>query len=85
MHCVTHEMQLALKDASHDLDYMTDKFHPTLKKLFNFYHYSARRTRNMEEAAENVQLPSRLKKFPQLKTLRLTGCEQRLVEAVITD
>ena len=85
VHCVAHDLQLAILDASHDLDYMTNTFDPTLKKLFNFYHYSGRCTRDLEKAAAELNLTKELKRLPQWKSLRWAACEQQLVEAIIAD
>ena len=37
IHCVAHDLQLAILDASSDLECMSKTFDPTLKSLFNFY------------------------------------------------
>ena len=86
VHCVAHDLQLATMDASKDLEYLTRDFDPTLKVLFNHYHYSPKRQRTLEEIAAQIgQQPGELKKLTQWKNLRWAACEEQLIEVVQDD
>lgn len=86
IHCVAHNLQLAIMDASKDVDYIAKKFDPTLKKLFNHYHFSPKRQRSLQKtAADALKKPSDLRKLTQWKNLRWAACEERLVDVLLTD
>ena len=83
VHCVAHDLQLAIMDAAKELPYMLH-FDDTLKALFKYYQYSARRQRGLEAAAEDVGM-DKLRKLSKLKDLRWAASEARAVDALVAD
>ena len=84
IHCIAHDLQLAILDAAKDLDYMR-KFDDTLKSLFKYYQNSSRRLRGLELAAQEIGMAGALKKLTKVKTLRWAASEKRAVEALLAD
>ena len=83
VHCVAHDLQLASMDAAKELPYVLH-FDDTLKALFKYYQYSARRQRGLEAAAEDVGM-DKLRKLSKLKDLRWAASEARAVDALVAD
>ena len=52
VHCVAHVLNLSILDSAACVTYLTSTFQPTMKKLFNFYHYSPKHPRELKEIAE---------------------------------
>ena len=84
VHCVAHDLQLAIMDAEKELPCMLH-FHDTLKVLFKYYQYCARRQRGLEAAAEDVGMDTELRKLSKLKDLRWAASEERAVDALVAD
>ena len=80
VHCVAHRLQLAILDAAKDLPYLGEKFEPTLKKLFNFYHYSPRRQRDLKEIS--TILDHEISKLGEIHAVRWVASKLRALQAL---
>lgn len=83
VHCVAHLLQLAILDAASGITYLTHTFEPALKKLFSFYHYSAKHLTNLENVADVIE--TALKHLGPVHKVRWVASKTRAISAIIVD
>ena len=83
IHCVAHNLQLAIMDAAQDLPYLSEKFEPTLKKLFQFYHYSPTKQRGLTNVAQLLE--EDIVRLGNIHTVRWVASKVRALNALRKD
>ncbi|XP_070550348.1 zinc finger protein 862-like [Ptychodera flava] len=79
MHCVAHKLELAALDANKSVKYM-EKFEDTIKGIYNFYHYSPKRRRELTEICAIIQQCTA--HFSSVKQVRWLASKDRAVKAL---
>ena len=79
VHCVNHNLELAILDMKNQDPYML-KFESTLKEIFKLYYYSTKRRRELYTVAEI--LDQKLMHYGGLKEIRWLSSQHRAVKAL---
>ena len=79
IHCVAHKLELAVLDASKSCPQMA-KFEDTLKGIFNYYHFSPKRRRELKEISHLFE--TELAHFSAVKQVRWLASKERAVSAL---
>ena len=79
IHCVAHKLELAVLDASKSCPQMA-KFEDTLKGIFNYYHFSPKRRRELKEISHLFE--TELAHFSVVKQVRWLASKERAVSAL---
>ena len=79
VHCVAHTIELAVLDAVKNLDFVS-RFEETLKGIYNFYHFSPKRRRDIKQISD--VLDQDLCHFTAVKQVRWVASKSRAIAAV---
>ena len=79
IHCVAHKLELSVLDAAKSMPYL-QIFEETLKSIFNFYHFSTKRRRELAEIAD--LLSTMLTNYSSVKAVRWVASKSRTLLAV---
>ena len=79
IHCVAHKLELAVLDASKSCPQMA-KFEDALKGIFNYYHFSPKRRRELKEISHLFE--TELAHFSAVKQVRWLASKERAVSAL---
>ena len=79
IHCVAHKLELAVLDASKSCLQMA-KFEDTLKGIFNYYHFSPKRQRELKEISHLFE--TELAHFSAVKQVRRLASKEHAVSAL---
>lgn len=79
VHCVAHNLELAVCDAKKDVPYLED-FEKVLKGIFKLYYYSPKRRRELAEIASN--LDRELKHYGGIQQVRWVASQHRALKAL---
>lgn len=79
IHCVAHKLELSVLDAAKSMPYL-QKFEATMKSIFNFYHFSPKRRRELAEMADLVS--TMLTNYSSVKAVRWVASKSRALVAV---
>ena len=77
--CVAHKLELSVLDAAKSMPYL-QIFEETIKSIFNFYHFSTKRRRELAEIA--VLLSTMLTNYSSVKAVRWVASKSRALLAV---
>ena len=76
-HCINHNLELAVLDLKKSEEHLQN-FETTVKNIFNFYHWSPKRRRELSNIA--VDLNEKLLRFGGLKQIRWLSSQKRATE-----
>ena len=79
IHCVAHKLELSVLDAAKSMPYL-QIFEETIKSIFNFYHFSTKRRRELAEIAD--LLSTMLTNYSSVKAVRWVASKSRALLAV---
>ena len=79
IHCVAHKLELSVLDAAKSMPYL-QIFEETIKSIFNFYHFSTKRRRELAEIAD--LLSTMLTNYSSVKAVRWVTSKSRALLAV---
>ena len=79
IHCVAHKLELSVLDAAKSMPYLST-FEETIKSIFNFYHFSTKRRRELAEIAD--LLSTMLTNYSSVKAVRWVASKSRALLAV---
>ena len=79
IHCVAHKLELSVLDAAKSMPYF-QIFEETIKSIFNFYHFSTKRRRELVEIAD--LLSTMLTNYSSVKAVRWVASKSRALLAV---
>ncbi|KAJ8318674.1 hypothetical protein KUTeg_003765 [Tegillarca granosa] len=80
LHCVAHKLELAALDANKHCKYVIEQFEQTVKGIFNFYHYSPKRRREVKEVADVLDVT--FSHMSDVKQVRWMSSKYRAIEAL---
>ena len=79
IHCVAHKLELSVLDAAKSMPYLST-FEETIKSIFNFYHFSTKRRRELAEIAD--VLSTMVTNYSSVKAVRWVASKSRALLAV---
>ena len=79
IHCVAHKLELSVLDAEKSMPYL-QIFEETTTSIFNFYHFSTKRRRELAEIAD--LLSTMLTNYSSVKAVRWVTSKSRALLAV---
>ena len=81
VHCVAHRLELSILDVIKDISYI-GKFESVVKKVYEFYSRSPRRTKDLKEIADIMEDESIIK-FTGILAVRWVSSKLRAVKALL--
>ena len=83
VHCIAHNLQLAIGDVCKEIRYVNEKFQPTVLNICKFYQASPRRSSQLSDVGNALE--QTFLKIPPVHGVRWAASEANTLKAILKD